>query len=302
MDPGDPSIVAFGSFAIFFAMIIADAGYGLVLGVLTALLWLRMGRTAGGRRGRNVMAVIVASTILYGVLCGSYFGVAPPSESLLGRLRIIDAQSQELMMPLSILIGVVHLSIAHLAAAWANRGATTALASLGWVAVMIGATLAGIAAFGSTPESVSDGLTRLGAVLLISGLVAVFLFSSSRPLLSLNLKDHVLRVLDGLQGLTGLSGLFGDVLSYLRLFALGLSSAKLAETFNNLGAQAWDKAGFGVIVAILIILFGHTLNLLLSIMSGVVHGLRLNCIEFFKWGLPGEGSLFNAFAKKERQP
>jgi V/A-type H+-transporting ATPase subunit I len=107
--------------------------------------------------------------------------------------------------------------------------------------------------------------------------------------------------LEGLQGLAGFSGLFGDVLSYLRLFALGLSSAKLAQTFNSLGATAWDAAGFGVIAAIGIIILGHTLNLVLCIMSAVVHGLRLNCIEFFKWALPDEGYLYRAFAKKARQ-
>ncbi len=96
--------------------------------------------------------------------------------------------------------------------------------------------------------------------------------------------------------------MFGDALSYLRLFALGLASAKLSETFNELGASAWDNAGFGVIAAIGIVILGHTLNLLLSIMSGVVHGLRLNCIEFYKWSLPEEGYSFKAFAKKAKQP
>ena len=99
-----------------------------------------------------------------------------------------------------------------------------------------------------------------------------------------------------------LSARLGDVLSYLRLFALGLSGAKLSATFNDLAASAWDSAGFGVIAAIGIVFLGHTLNLILSIMSGVVHGLRLNCIEFFKWSLPDEGYLFKAFAKKARQP
>jgi V/A-type H+-transporting ATPase subunit I len=88
----------------------------------------------------------------------------------------------------------------------------------------------------------------------------------------------------------------------LRLFALGLSSARLSATFNDLGASAWDSAGFGVIAAIGIVILGHTLNLLLSLMSGVVHGLRLNCIEFFKWSLPDEGYSFEAFAKKAKQP
>ena len=142
----------------------------------------------------------------------------------------------------------------------------------------------------------------IGTVLLVGGLIAVLLFSSARPWRSLSIKNHAMRVLDGLQGLTNVSSLFGDALSYLRLFALGLASAKLSETFNGLGAAAWDNAGFGVIAAIAIVILGHTLNLLLSIMSGVVHGLRLNCIEFFKWSLPDEGYSFTAFAKKAKQP
>jgi V/A-type H+-transporting ATPase subunit I len=298
----DPSIVAYFSFAVFFAMILADAGYGAILAVLTAYLWKKMGTSQGGRRGRNVLATIVAFTIVYGVLCGSYFGVSPSSDSPLGRLQILDAQSQELMMPLTIVIGVIHLSLANLVMAWSQRGRTTALASLGWVVVMAGATSAGIGTFADVSVEAAERLMRGGTILLIGGLVAVFLFSSQRPLLSLSVKNHLLRIMDGLTGLTGLSGLFGDVLSYLRLFALGLSSAKLSETFNGLGASAWDEAGFGVIAAIGIVILGHTLNLLLSIMSGVVHGLRLNCIEFFKWSLPEEGHLFTAFAKKARQP
>ena len=140
-----------------------------------------------------------------------------------------------------------------------------------------------------------------GKTLLVGGLVSVLLFTSQRPFFSLSIKNHAMRLLEGLQGLTGVSGLFGDVLSYLRLFALGLSGAKLSATFNGLAASAWDAAGFGVIGAILIILLGHTLNLVLCIMSGVVHGLRLNCIEFFKWGLPEEGYPFRTFAKKATQ-
>ena len=204
-------------------------------------------------------------------------------------------------MPLTIVVGVIHLSLANLALSWVKAGRASALGSLGWVAVMAGATAGGIGLMADVDPRVAEPLTRVGAGLLIGGLAAVFLFSSERPILSLSLKNHLLRLADGFQAITGLSGLFGDVLSYLRLFALGLSSAKLAETFNSLAQDAWDKAGFGVIGAIGILLLGHTLNLLLGIMSGVVHGLRLNCIEFFKWGLPEEGYLFTAFAKKGKE-
>jgi len=298
----DPSIVSFVSFAIFFAMIIADAAYGIVFALLTAFLWKKLGATQGGRRGRNMLVAIVAGTLFYGVLCGSYFGVSPSADSWLGRLRLIDSQSQAQMMPLTIIIGVIHLSLAHLVSAWLNRGRATALASLGWISVMIGATLAGMSVLVDISPERAEPLTQTGTVLLVGGLIAVLLFSSARPWRSLSIKNHAMRVLDGLQGLTNVSSLFGDALSYLRLFALGLASAKLSETFNGLGAAAWDNAGFGVIAAIAIVILGHTLNLLLSIMSGVVHGLRLNCIEFFKWSLPDEGYSFTAFAKKAKQP
>ncbi len=297
----DPSLFAYGSFAVFFAMIMSDAGYGLVLAGLTAYLWRRMGRTQRGRRGRTVLATVVVATIAYGVMCGSYFGVAPAGGSPLGRLAFLDATSQALMMPLTIVIGVIHLSLANVAMAWSRRGQLDALGPVGWVVVMVGATLLGIGAMENFTEPLAERLTETGSWLLLGGLVFVFLFSSQRPLFSLSIKNHVLRLFDGVSGLTGLSGLFGDVLSYLRLFALGLSSARLSATFNQLGASAWNEAGFGVIVAIIIVFLGHTLNLMLGIMSGVVHGLRLNCIEFFKWGLPEEGYLFKAFAKKARQ-
>ncbi|MEM9656924.1 MAG: V-type ATP synthase subunit I [Planctomycetota bacterium] len=298
----DPSVLAYLSFAIFFAMIIADAGYGLIFALITACSWKKLSKTPKSRRVRNVLVTIVAFTAIYGIICGSYFGVAPAADSFLAKLQILDAQSQTIMMPLTIMIGVIHLSIANLATAWLNRGRASALASLGWVAVMAGATLVGMGAFADVDASAVDQLEQTGGALLIGGLCLVFLFSSERPLRSLSVKNHLLRVFEGLKGLTGLSGLFGDVLSYLRLFALGLSSAKLAETFNGLGASAWNRAGFGVIAAIAIVLLGHSLNILLGVMGGVVHGLRLNCIEFFKWCLPEEGYPFKAYEKKAKQP
>ena len=298
----DPSLIVVFSFAVFFAMILADAGYGVVLALITACYWKRMGKTLGGRRGRNVMSIVFGFTIVYGVVCGSYFGVAPSDESLFGKLCFLDAQDQQLMMPLTIAIGVVHLSLANIAAARLQRGKASALASFGWVAVMVGGLSAGVGGFAELGERAAGLFSQAGTILLVGGLIAVFLFSSQRPLLSLSFKTHALRVLDGLRGLTGLSSLFGDVLSYLRLFALGLAGGRLSATFNDLAASSWDSAGFGVIVAILIVVLGHTLNLVLSIMSGVVHGLRLNCIEFFNWGLPEEGYPFTTFAKKAGQP
>ena len=93
--------------------------------------------------------------------------------------------------------------------------------------------------------------------------------------------------------------LFGDVLSYMRLFALGLASASLAATFNQLAAKiAKGLPGTGILLALLVLLFGHGINVALGILSGVVHGLRLNFIEFFGWALSGEGYPYRAFARR----
>jgi V/A-type H+-transporting ATPase subunit I len=150
---------------------------------------------------------------------------------------------------------------------------------------------------GVSREGLYDTLQWIGTFGLAAGGLAVFLFSSKRPF-SNRVGDWVLRIVDGLQGLTGITKAFGDVLSYLRLFALGLASAQLAATFNELAAGAADLHGPGVLLAMLIILVGHGINILLGIMSGVVHGLRLNCIEFFNWSLKEEGYPFQAFSKK----
>ena len=99
-----------------------------------------------------------------------------------------------------------------------------------------------------------------------------------------------------------LTNAFGDILSYLRLFALGLASASLAMAFNDLARDAQQNmGGFGILVAIIIIVVGHSLNFVLALVSGFVHGLRLNLIEFFNWGIPEEGIPFRAFAKPEKQ-
>ena len=86
----------------------------------------------------------------------------------------------------------------------------------------------------------------------------------------------------------------------MRLFALGLASASLAITFNGLASDAYYAiSGGGLLIAILILLVGHALNLVLSLMSGVVHGLRLNYIEFYNWGQAEEGTAFQTFAETE---
>jgi V/A-type H+-transporting ATPase subunit I len=286
----DPSVIVFFSFAIFFAMILADAGYALLMALGLLLGWKPMGRSDTGRRLRNLFATLTGAALIYGVLMGSYFGLVPPEGTLLHRFKVLEGTDFGTMMRLSILIGVAHLIIANAGDAWRWRRSAEAVAPIAWILIFLG----GIAAWlgGSGTGWVAD-LKKAGFWAMGLGGAGVLLFSSVEG-------PFWKRLLLGFQGLTRLSGAFGDTLSYLRLFALGLASASLAGTFNDLAGQV-NKAvpGIGMLFALLILLLGHTLNFVLSLSSGVIHGLRLNLIEFFNWSIPEEGYPFRRFARKE---
>ena len=292
-DSWDPSRVVFFSFAMFFAMILSDAGYALVLGILLAAFWLRLGRSETGLRWRRLCSVLVGGSLAWGVLVGSYFGVSPAPDRFWGRLRLLDLNDFDTMTKLSVSIGVLHLVLAHLEQLWLKRGRFAAWMHVGWIAAMLG----GFAMWLGSGPSAPRWLGAAGRWALGLGLLAVFVFASDRVVR--DLRSAVLRLLDGLSALTGVTKVFGDVLSYLRLFALGLASASLALTFNDLARQAGHVQGMGLLFSILILFVGHLLNLMLALMSGVVHGLRLNYIEFYNWALSGEGYAFQPFRKKE---
>lgn len=285
MTPGyftwDPSVVVLLAFSVMFAMIVADAGYGLVLAAIGALSWRR---TSTGMR--LVVGSVVGATIVYGVLVGSYFGVVA-SGGMLGALRVLDAADPPTMMAVSVVLGVLHLAFANAADAWRLRSSAS-IAPLGWIAILLGGLWAIGSVTGMVPES-----TRAGLVVVGIGALGVLLFSATGV-------GFGTRLIRGLLALTGVTNAFGDVLSYLRLFALGLASGSLAAAFNDLAMQSKDALkGGGLAIALVVLVVGHGLNFLLALMSGAVHGLRLNYIEFFNWGLKEEGKPFRAFRRKE---
>jgi V/A-type H+-transporting ATPase subunit I len=290
----DPSLVVFLSFTLFFAMILSDAGYAALLGLGVIFGWRAMGRSATGRRLRILAATLCGSALVWGGLVGSYFGVTPPEGSTLRMLKLFELNDFDTMMRLSVTIGVLHIALANGIMAWQYWGHNRAKVSLGWIVVALGGLSIWL---GMGEGGAVHPIYWLGLVGLVAGLLAVFLFGSERPVR--NAVDLLWRTLEGLSALTNVTKIFGDVLSYLRLFALGLASASLALTFNDLARQVAEAhPGMGLLFSLLILLVGHLLNILLSLMSGVVHGLRLNFIEFYNWGLSEEGYPFRAFAKR----
>lgn len=289
----DPSMVVLFSFTTFFAMILSDAGYGLVM-VLGLLVFRRkLGASVSGRRVRVLLRLLALATVVWGVLVGSYFGIVPGEGSFLARFHLVDMSDMSSMMTLSILIGAAHVILANVMDASRRFPSQSAFAPTGWIIAILGA----LGLFFGNAQGAHPWFSTGGTIALIAGLSFVLLFAGADS------ATFGTKLTKGLLSVAKLTNAFGDILSYLRLFALGLASASLAVAFNDLAYDAQQSmGGFGILVAFIILLVGHTLNFVLSLVSGFVHGLRLNLIEFFNWGIPDEGIPFRPFSRRDNPP
>lgn len=287
----DPSAVVYFSFALFFAMILADAGYALILGGLLAFVWRALGKTDTGQRLRALALTTTGFSLIYGLLVGSYFGRPPAEHSLPAAVRLLDLSDFDGMLQLSIIIGAAHVVLANALIAY-HRGPPlqSKLPPMGWIAVTCGALALWLGEAGNYPSV----LRALGGLSLTVGVLLILLFSGTQAFSG---RSAMRRLLAGLVGISQITKLFGDVMSYIRLFALGLASTSLALTFNDLSGQLIAQLpGAGLLLALIVLTFGHGLNLVLAVVSGLVHGLRLNFIEFFSWAILEEGYPFRAFS------
>jgi len=294
----DPSLVVYFSFIIFFGMIMSDAGYGFIL--LGIIFFLRSRLIASGQGNFFRMGLALSiSTCVYGVLAGSYFGLNPqqiPPKWLggfLGRIELfdgVDLKNLSIMMAVSIFVGCLHILLANMISLYNHRNSQKAIANFGWIVIIVSGFSAWLTRFFLAQPTLSDFLLDI----LAAGVVLVFLFTHPAPLTRQGLVD---RLKGGLHGVYHITKVFGDILSYLRLFALGLAGSYLAITFNQLAHDAAKLGEFGFLLSFFIIVCGHGVNFALAVMGGVIHGLRLNFIEFYDWSVEGEGFKFLPFQK-----
>jgi V/A-type H+-transporting ATPase subunit I len=279
----DPSGFVLYCFAVFFGMIVGDAGYGLTLLALTFLIQRKFKSSSPfALRFFRLMYFLGISVTAYGVISGGYFGVSPGSQNPLSKLCVINLNTKEgqnLAMILSVIIGMAHISLSFLVKFRNTRD----IAALGWVAVIW-------SGYFLINSKMAHGVDNDPAkYAFIASLAVVFIFSSTS-------KSILLRILEGLNGLLGIVQVFGDVLSYLRLFALGIATVYMAQTFNMLASQIVESYPWiGYLFAAFILFAGHTVNLLLGIMGGVIHGLRLNFLEWYRWCFTGDGLVYKPF-------
>ncbi|MBN2478862.1 MAG: V-type ATP synthase subunit I [Parachlamydiales bacterium] len=327
----DPSLWVLSFFALFFAIIVSDAGYGLVFLVIAlALRFIFKKVKPVIARFFNLFLIISIVTIIWGALTGSFFGFGVDPKSSLDKLTFInylaekkaeyhlkqkddvydsykikypklavaksgkdfietaikkdnskitfealDTFKSNILMEFSLILGIIHISFSLMRYFFRNWP------SVGWVVFMIGGYLFFPKILNATTIlnflNIMDkpSAYQYGEILIFAGIAISLILAV--------LQKKIMGILE----ITIVVQVFADVLSYLRLYALGLAGMIMATTFNDIGSSMGLSFGF------IIIIFGHLINITLNTMSGIIHGLRLNFIEWYHYSFEGDGKLFD---------
>lgn len=294
----DPTPILAPFFSLFFAFCMGDAGYGLALIALGFILKKKLSKSLRGMM--NLVITLGIFTTVLGMILGTFFGVSLVELNLPSELKEfmivgkIGDTSYDKQMLLALIIGVVHISIAMLVKAIGQTvrfGFKESLSAWGWLLLVVGfITTGSLSFFKVISEDVSTW-----AFILIGGIasIGIYLLNNIHRNVFVNIGAGVWDTYNMA------TGLMGDVLSYIRLYALGLAGGMLGGVFNQLAFMVNDAAGpaIGWLFCGLILVFGHTLNIAMSCLSAFVHPLRLTFVEYFKnSGYEGKGEAYKPFA------
>ena len=302
----DPTPLLAPFYALFFGMCVGDAGYGLLLVVLGLYLKKKLSKSMAGLM--NLLITLGAATTVVGALFNTFFGAALTDWNLPEWMNSLiisgkwDGTAYDKTMVIALLVGMFHICFAMVVKAIGSTvryGFKNSLSAWGWLLLVGGSvTVATLNYLG-----VLDMETSKMAFIGIGGVstIGIFLLNDIR-------RNVFVNVGAGLWDTYNMAtGLMGDLLSYLRLYALGLAGGMLGGVFNDLGMQLRDALGdflFGIpgwICFALIFVAGHGLNIALSCLSGYVHSIRLTFVEYFKnSGYDGKGMEYKPFSSKKK--
>ena len=313
----DPTPLLAPFFVLFFAISLTDAGYGIILSLLAYWGLKKLKLSEGGGKLFRLLFLGGIMTIVVGLLTGGIFGVdfteVSPSWEWLRRLRehlmLFDPLEDFLVFMLitlglgfaQVLFGILVKIYEHIR--WGEIKAAL-LDRLPWVLLLLGLLLLGLV---RSPEIVTLGLIEtspfkefwggIARVMIFAGAGTIF-FASGR-----GTKNIFARLGQGFFSLYQTMGYFGDVLSYVRLFALGLATLALAMAINTVASTVASIPFLRPIAFLLIpliIISGHFFNLLINALSGFIHATRLQFVEFFTKFFEGGGSPFKPFREENR--
>jgi V/A-type H+-transporting ATPase subunit I len=275
----DPTLPLMPFFFLFVGLTVSEAGYGLLVLVLS-LLFLKLAKPKGGlRQFLILLSILGVSNIILGTLVGGWFGFP------IRKLLLLDPlQDPVRFLLLALALGFVQVwfgTFLSLCSRIKHKDWSQALTQAGWLLLLPGLVLYGIT---KQPH---------WGWLAIAGTACIVLFSSPS-------RNPVARFFGGLYGLYGISGYLSDILSYSRLLALGLATSVIAMVVNTLCQTALGIPWVGWLLAALIFVGGHLFNLGISFLGGFVHSMRLQFVEFFSKFFQSGGKPFKPFGLESR--
>ena len=297
----DPTPILAPFFLLFFAMCMGDCGYGILLiiiGVLIAKKKLNIEMFDGLG---PIITVLGVGTTVVGFFLGTFMGISLPDakwvpEALKSVMLTGEVMGYSIQMVLALCIGVFHICLAMVVKAICYTkqfGFKENIATWGWTLLIVGGLLVAILGMTILPAALFKwAIIAVGTV----SALAIYIFNTPG-------RNPLINIGAGLWETYNMAtGILGDVLSYIRLYALGLAGGMLGAAFNNLGLMVMggtvEGATWQWLPFVLILVLGHVLNLAMSALGAFVHPLRLSFVEYFKnAGYEGKGTLYKPFKK-----
>lgn len=253
-------------FSVFFGILIGDAGYGLIFFVANLLLHIKFKNLVKIKPVFFLMYVLSSCAIIWGILSGTFFGQAHLSERVKPLLPYLREDVN--IQAICFFIGALHLSIAHTWRFIRKLPSLKALSEAGWISILWAAYFLAKSLILNQPFPI------FGKWLFVIGAILIILFTNPAKnifrSISSGIGNFLLHIINS----------FTDVVSYIRLFAVGAATVAVADAFNYMAFSIGHGNFFMGFLTALILLFGHTLNILLGAMAILVHGVRLNVLEF----------------------
>ncbi len=268
----DVSLCYLVFFTVFFAFLVGDAGYGILF--LTGTFIVDRKMKLDQREPFMLAYVLSIATILWGAVTGNWFGIQSLSEAsgirhlVVPGLNAFSSDSQSLVMLVCFVIGAAHISIAHVIAGFRQRASLRALSHLGWILIISGAFfIVRLLVLEVPMPSFTYGLLVGGAALAVAFaepqrniMKAIGIGLARLPMRTMNC--------------------FSDIISYIRLFAVGMATLAVAASFNDMAATIGFRTPLLIILSTFILILGHGINIIMALLAVVVHGVRLNMLEF----------------------
>ncbi len=300
----DPTPILMPFYAMFFGICLTEAGYGLVITLITALGMALIKTNNGLKKFLRLFFILGLFTFVIGALIGTVFGIdfdlLPQNLAWLREARysimIFDSGKDVLtFFALALTLGVLHLLTGYIIKIYMllrdGQWVEAVCDHLPWIFLL----------FAPAPKVLmrwlpahTEMLNTLFYVLLALWAGIIVLFSERSSL------NPIKRIGKGLFTLYGVSGVLGDILSYSRLLALGLATGVIAGVMNTLAGMVRQLPIIGIAGFVGVLLIGHLFNLFISGLSAFVHSIRLQFMEFFTKFYTGEGELLKTFSENRK--